>query len=69
MLIASYFVELRALPGGVLCTLRLRKEVQTLKELNPSLQESTATIEQNDLALRDHAEKLGMGLTILAKWI
>ena len=48
---------------------RLRKEVQALRELNQSLQESKAKIEQNDQALGDHAEKLEMRLTLLAKRI
>jgi len=51
--------------GGL--TARLRKKVKTLKELNQSLQESKAKIERNDQELRDHAEKLEMWLTILAK--
>ncbi len=53
--------------GGL--TARLKKEVQALKELNQSLQESKEKSEQNDQVLRDHAEKLEMWLTTLAKWI
>ena len=48
---------------------RLRKEVQALKELNQSLLENKVKIERNDQELRDHAEKLEMWLTTLAKWI
>ncbi len=55
--------------GGGGLTARLKKEVQALKELNQSLQESKAKSEQNDRVLRDHAEKLEMWLTTLAKWI
>lgn len=64
---ASFLILTGAVVGGL--TARLRKEVKALKDLNQSLQESKAKIEQNDQELRDHAEKLEMWLTILAKWI
>ena len=64
---ASFLILTGAVVGGL--TARLRKEVKALKELNQSLQESKARIEQNDQELRGHAEKLEMWLTILAKWI
>ena len=64
---SSFLILTGAVVGGL--TARLRKEVQVLKELNQSLQESKAKIEQNDQVLRDHAEKLEMWLTTLAKWI
>ncbi len=64
---SSCLVLTGAVVGGL--TARLRKEVQALKELNQSLQESKAKIEQNDPVLRHHAEKLEMWLTTLATWI
>lgn len=64
---SSCLVLTGAVVGGL--TARLRKEVQALKELNQSLQESKAKIEQNDQVLRHHAEKLEMWLTTLATWI
>ena len=62
---SSFLILTGAVVGGL--TARLRKEVKTLKEMNQSLQESKAKIERNDQELRDHAEKLEMWLTILAK--
>ncbi len=64
---SSFLILTGAVVGGL--TARLRKEVQALKELNQSLLENKAKIERNDQELRDHAEKLEMWLTILAKWI
>ncbi len=64
---SSCLVLTGAVVGGL--TARLRKEFQALKELNQSLQESKAKIEQNDPVLRHHAEKLEMWLTTLATWI
>ena len=64
---ASFLILTGAVVRGL--TARLRKEVQALTEVNQSLQESKAKIEQNDQALRDQAEKLEMWLSILAKWI
>ena len=55
---SSFLILTGAVVGGL--TARLRKEVKTLKEMNQSLQESKAKIEQNDPVLRHHAEKLEM---------
>jgi len=64
---SSFLILTGAVVGGL--TARLRTEIKTLKELNQSLQESTARIEKKDQDLRDHNQRLEMSLTTLARWI
>ena len=64
---SSFLILTGAVVGGL--TARLRTEIKTLKELNQSLQESTARIEKKDQDLRDHNQRLEIWLTTLARWI
>lgn len=64
---SSFLILTGAVVGKL--TARLKKEVETLKELNQQLEESKAKIEADDKELREHAQKLELWLTRFARWI